>query len=309
MSEPLLLVEHLKKDFDGVTVVDDISFSIEEGESVGLVGESGCGKSTTARLVSGLLKQESGSITIHGKPVGKRRRRDGGCLVNMVFQDPEDSFDPHMTVYGSLYEALRHTKKCSRKEAEQRIDDVLCMVGLDVEYKKRKVSALSGGQCQRVGIARTVLTEPELFICDEATSALDVSVQAQIIQLFMELKEKRRFSYLFISHDLALVSCLCSRIMVMYRGRIVESGEVWAVMEEPRHPYTELLVRCAQAFTVESMEKTKGLPKVPQADRIMKEGCSFYPYCSRRQERCRLEKPELTAMGDGCRVACHFPVR
>lgn len=305
MDEVILSVKHLSKSFEDMRVIDDVSFTVGRGEAVGLVGESGCGKSTAAQLISGLLRPDGGEIVMHALPGGRGKRR-GRCPVNMVFQDPADSFDPHMTIFESLCEALRNTKKCSRREAEAEIDKVLKMTGLEQEYKNRKVSSLSGGQCQRAAIARAILTEPELLICDEVTSALDVSMQAQIIRLFLDLKKRKSFSYLFISHDLAVVSALCSRVIVMYKGRIMEIGEVREVLEHPCHPYTALLVQCARAFTTE--KTSEKIPCVPQAEEGRTKGCAYYPRCSRRRPECGEAIPKLEKAGAGRFTACHFPL-
>ena len=263
MTEKLLEVKHLKKSFGFVTAVDDVSFEMSVGDSVGIVGESGCGKSTLVRLISGLQRPDAGEILVSGQFGNGDRRGEKKCHINMVFQDPIDSFDPRFTVFQSLYEALCQTVKCKKTEGRARVMEALRLVSLPLEYMDRKLSSLSGGECQRVAIARVILTEPRLFICDEATSALDVSVQAQMIQLFADLKKKRKFSYLFISHDLAVVACLCTKILVMYKGKIVERGEVSEIMEHPRHPYTKLLVDCAKAFSSERMDLDSTLPDIP----------------------------------------------
>lgn len=264
MAEKLLEVKHLKKSFEYVVAVDDVSFEMQVGDSVGIVGESGCGKSTMVNLISGLLHPDSGEILMFGQSVYSLKQKKEGCHVNMVFQNPIDSFDPRQTVFQSLNEALCHTRKCGRAESRRRIVEILQSVKLPLEYMDRKVVNLSGGECQRVAIARVMLTEPDLFICDEATSALDVSVQAQIIQLLADLKKERRISYLFISHDLAVVSCLCTKVLVMYKGKIVERGEVSEIMSNPRHPYTRVLVNCAKAFSAERLNEKLVLPEVPE---------------------------------------------
>ncbi|MGI6006945.1 MAG: ABC transporter ATP-binding protein, partial [Ruminococcus sp.] len=241
----LLEVKHLKKEFDNIIAVNDVSFQMDVGESVGIVGESGCGKSTLVYLIAGLLKPDEGQISIQ-KPSprgGKRKKTDH--RINMVFQDPVDSFDSRMNVFQSLYEALYYTDRCSRKEAEKRIQEILQKVHLPKEYMERKVSSLSGGECQRVAIARVILTEPDLFIFDEATSALDVSVQIQIMRLLADLKKEKNFSYLFVSHDWGVIAQLCTSVFVMYKGRIVEEGKVLDIMKKPKHPYTQLIINCA----------------------------------------------------------------
>ena len=305
-KQPFLVIDNLKKEYNDITAVDGVSFCIEEGESVGIVGESGCGKSTLARLITGLEKPTGGKVLLRGnlyhlKGIGRER-----CHINMVFQDPVYSFDMHMTVFSSLYEALGHTKKISKRNALPVIEDALQKVELPSEYTKRRISQLSGGECQRIGIARAILTEPELLICDEATSALDVSVQAQIIHLLQRLKKDNHYSYMFISHDLALVSCMCSRVLVMYRGKLVEEGSVKELMARPQHPYTRLLVSCGAAFTIDPCGKIRTLPKIAAQENIRNTACGFYPFCRQHMEICRNQVPNLKKCGEGHKAACHL---
>lgn len=305
MADILLEVTDLHKEFEDTVAVSGISFRIYKGESVGIVGESGCGKSTTARVVSGLEKPTAGKVLFQGKPYVLRPGK-GRCAINMVFQDPIASFDSRMTVFASLYEALSHTKKISRQDAVPVIENALQTVELPVSYKDRRISQLSGGECQRIGIARAVLTEPELLICDEATSALDVSVQAQIIHLLSELKEKNHYTYLFISHDLALVASMCNRVLVMYRGKIVEEGAVESVIHNPIHPYTKLLLSCGDAFALDVNGQTTALPEVPEQDQAAIGACPFYAFCKERKVCCESVAPEMKDVKDGHRVACHL---
>ena len=302
---PLLEVRNLGKLFEDVEAVADVSFSVGEGESVGIVGESGCGKSTTARLIAGLITPTAGQMLFRGEPYKLRPER-GRCRINMVFQDPVASFDGRMTVFESLYEALSHTQRISRKNARPVIAGMLGTVELPENYIDRLASQLSGGECQRVGIARALLTRPELLICDEATSALDVSVQAQIIHLLKKIKADQSLTYLFISHDLGLVAGMCSRVIVMYRGRIVEQGETGAVLREPRHPYTRLLLASADAFALDDTGRTTALPVVPQRLTDEEGMCGFYPFCALRTERCRWERPILRGAGEKHSAACHL---
>lgn len=256
---PLLEVRDLHKSYEDTEAVRGISFTVNEGESVGIVGESGCGKSTTARIIAGLESPTQGEILFRGEPYRLRPGR-GRCRINMVFQDPVASFDGRMTVFASLYEALSHTESISKRDAMEPIKKMLKTVELPESYTDRLVSRLSGGECQRVGIARALLTRPELLICDEATSALDVSVQAQIIHLLHRLKEELNLTYLFISHDLGLVAGMCSRVLVMYQGRLVEQGSVRRVLDDPADPYTKILRASADAFTLDEKGHTTPLP-------------------------------------------------
>lgn len=301
-NSPLFSVKNLRKVYGAVTAVDDVSFQIAGGESIGIVGESGCGKSTLARMIAGLERPSGGEILFRGQPRRLRSKRQGRSPVNMVFQDPTDSFDSRMTVAASLYEALGHTRRVSRGAIQEELRAAVEMVDLPASCLSQRVTQLSGGQCQRVAIARALLTDPELLICDEATSALDVSIQAQILRLLRRLREQHRHTYLFISHDLALVSCLCDRVLVMYRGALVEEGPVQQVMEHPAHPYTRLLLSCGGAFTMDHADTP--LPEIPQRTAGESAPCRFYPYCSKRNERCRQALPELTPCGDSHWAAC-----
>lgn len=299
-----LRVEGVVKRYADVTAVNGVSFGVARGESVGLVGESGCGKSTLARVIAGLEKPTSGAVLLEGKPYRLRPGR-GRCRMNMVFQDPADSFDSHMTVSASLYEALSHTRGVGGRDAVPLIAEALRLVELPESYAQRKIHQLSGGECQRVGIARAVITQPDILICDEATSALDVSVQAQIIRLLRRIREAHDFTYLFIAHDLGLVATMCDRVLVMYRGMIVEEGPANAVMEAPLHPYTRLLVDCARAFAMEYSATSGVLPRVPEPGNGEAAGCPYAIYCSERRERCLREAPALIEWSEGRRAACH----
>lgn len=230
----ILTVEKLQKTFrsekNEIWAVKDVSFSIHQGECFGLIGESGSGKSTLARLISGLVKPSYGIVSFTGKN------------MQMVFQDPMMSFSPRMTIMDSLCEGVRYRTELTRKEQEKRAYEVLEQVGLKKEYAKKYCYELSGGECQRAAIGRAIMIKPELLICDEVTSALDVSVQAQIIRLLKDLADRMKMSYLFISHDLALVSGLCDRVAVMYQGEIVEQGKVREVLNHPQKEYTRKLL-------------------------------------------------------------------
>ncbi|MDO4522831.1 MAG: ATP-binding cassette domain-containing protein [Eubacteriales bacterium] len=234
MEKEILTVKKLHKVFrqgkQEFQAVDHISFSIRQGECFGLIGESGSGKSTAANMVSGLLKPTSGEIQFHGSN------------LQMVFQDPKASFSPQMRILDGLCEGLRYRTGLPRKEREARAYEVLEQVGLKREYARKYCYELSGGECQRAAIGRAIMIRPELLICDEVTSALDVSVQEQIILLLKKLGKDHRMSYLFISHDLALVSGICDRIAVMHHGKIVEMGDTQEVISHPKEEYTKRLL-------------------------------------------------------------------
>lgn len=247
MSE-ILEVKNLKKSYCkgkiSFTAVDDISFSVKKGECIGLVGESGCGKSTTAKMITCLEKPDSGSILLNGEDIltlKKRQRKNIYTEIQMIFQMPQDSFDPRCSLGDGIIESLRNHGS-SRSEAEQRLQELMSMVELDPELAKRYPHQVSGGQCQRAAIARALAIEPSLIICDEVTSALDVTVQAQIVELLQKLKQEMGLSLLLICHDLALVQKLCDRVLVMYKGKIVETGTPDEVICHPKEEYTKRLI-------------------------------------------------------------------
>lgn len=244
----LLEVKDLKKVFYKNKVpfpaVNGISFHMEKGECLGLVGESGCGKSTTAKLITHLIEPEEGSILLEGKEILNRKGREQKELyrhVQMVFQSPQDSFDPRCTLGDGIMESMRN-QGISRRKAKARMRELLGMVELDVQLADRYPHEVSGGQCQRAAIARALAIEPELIICDEATSALDVTVQAQIVELLQRLQKEMGLSILLICHDLALVQALCDRVLIMYQGRIVEQGTPDEIIRNPKEEYTKILI-------------------------------------------------------------------
>ncbi|MBR4971364.1 MAG: ABC transporter ATP-binding protein [Oscillospiraceae bacterium] len=250
MAVELLKVERLCHDFGGHRAVEDVSFSLEEGEIFGLVGESGSGKTTLGRCIMGLYRPTSGQITFRGHPLtgGARKKsmadRAAGSAspIQMIFQDPMASLDPRMTVGESVEEGLILRSGRNRAENRRKVAKILETVGLQPDCAGRYPHEFSGGQRQRIGIARAVIMEPKLLIADEAVSALDVSVQAQVINLLLDLRERMQLSILFIAHDLAVVKYVCDRIAVMYLGRIVELAPAQALFEEPLHPYTQSLL-------------------------------------------------------------------
>lgn len=246
--QKILEIYNLKKTFYKnkipFTAVDGISFAMKKGECLGLVGESGCGKSTTAKMITHLTEPDEGSIFLNGEEtlhLKGRALKNFYSRVQMVFQTPQDSFDPRCTLGDGIMEGMRNHGK-SRKEAKERMLELLDMVELDREFALRFPHEVSGGQCQRAAIARALATEPELIICDEATSALDVTVQAQIIGLLRKLQKERGLSLLLICHDLALVQELCDRVIVMYQGKIIEEGAPDDVICHPKEAYTRILV-------------------------------------------------------------------
>jgi peptide/nickel transport system ATP-binding protein len=236
-----------------IQAVQGVSLSVGTGESVGLVGESGCGKSTLARLITRLDTPDAGNIFLCGKDI---TCQSGAALrksydnIKMIFQEPRSSFDPRFTLGASIKEALRTAGPTTQNEIAQEVFKFLNEAGLDESYAGAYPQDVSGGECQRAAIARAIAAKPRLLICDEATSALDVSVQAQILELLWNFRQKNDMSFLFISHDLALVSVFCERVYAMYEGRIVENGPTSQIIDHPQNEYTQKLIASALQFSI-----------------------------------------------------------
>jgi peptide/nickel transport system ATP-binding protein len=274
-----------------VVAVDDVSFAVPAGGVLGVVGESGCGKSTLARLILGLLEPTSGEITVEGQRIADMDRRARARLIQPVFQDPFSSLNPLARVRDIVALPLRAQGNISRAEAARRVDEMLARVGLPGEMGQRLPTQLSGGQRQRVAIARALVLRPRIVVCDEPTSALDVSVQAQILNLLSELRRELGLTYLFISHNLAVVEHVASEVAVMYLGRIVERGETDTLFRKPEHPYTRALLD-----SVLTPEPGLGVPDVGLGDILpdpanIPPGCRFHPRCPIAEARCRTETP------------------
>ncbi|WP_448522798.1 ABC transporter ATP-binding protein [Pseudothermotoga sp.] len=292
-----------------VRALEELDLDIKENETVGVVGESGCGKTTLGRIVARILQPTSGKIEFQGVDVTKKAPKDIERLfrrtVQMVFQDPFNSLDPRMTIVDVVKEPLEaHRMFASKKEMEDYVTDLLVRVGLHREHLSRYPHEFSGGQRQRIAIARAIALKPKLIVCDEPTSALDVSVQSQIVNLLQELREEYRMSYLFISHNLDLVYHMSDRLIVMYLGNVVEEGEAVEVFENPLHPYTRALMSAVPSWDPKQRKlsevKLYGEPPSPVNPPA---GCVFSTRCLYKFDRCEREKPQLKGDQEH-RVAC-----
>jgi peptide/nickel transport system ATP-binding protein len=290
-----------------VHAVDGVDLSIQPGEVLALVGESGCGKSTLGRIVAGILPPSSGSIAFHGREVAGLSGPDRMAWVRgvqMVFQDPMTSLNPRKSIYQIISEAPIYHNLVSRDEAPDMVARLLSNVGLDPNFAVRMPHELSGGQRQRVAIAQALAVRPEVLVCDEATSALDVSIQAQILNMFLQLKEEFGLTYLFISHNLGAVRHVADRVVIMYLGQIVEVAPADPLFAAPFHPYTRaLLLEAPRLERRRAFEPIRGEIPSPLNP---PPGCYFHPRCPMATDRCRVERPSLRPMGDGRLSACHY---
>jgi peptide/nickel transport system ATP-binding protein len=315
MSTPAIEVRGLRREFRAsqglfaaprrVVAVDDVSFSVPSGSVLGVVGESGCGKTTLARMILGLMEPSAGEVLVDGKRLDGMDRRARARLIQPVFQDPFSSLNPRRRVSDIIAMPLVAQGNVTTSEVNRRVAESLERVGLSTEQGTRFPSQLSGGQRQRVAIARALVLRPRIVVCDEPTSALDVSVQAQILNLLAELRRDLGLTYLFISHNLAVVEHVASEVAVMYLGRIVERRESEALFRDPRHPYTRALLD-----SVLTPEPGLGVPDVGLGD-IMPDpanippGCRFHPRCPACFAPCAATAPRITGLEDGL-VECHL---
>lgn len=317
--EPLLQIKHVSKYYASkagvfsrgsrpVKAVDDVSFSVYPGETIGIVGESGCGKTTLGKTILHLFPATEGEVIFQGKDILKlkgRELREFRKHAQIVYQDPYTSLNPRNTIGKIIGEPLKVQKMAERSEIKERVMEMLRVVGLPDDFYGRYPFECSGGQRQRVGIARALIMKPELIVCDEAVSALDVSTQSQIINLLCDIQKQYNLTYLFISHGLSVVRHICSRVMVMYLGKVVELAECEELYKNPKHPYTQALF---SAIPLPDPEN--------KTERIMLEGdvpnpvdvpggCPFHTRCRYVQEMCRREVPPLYDIGEGHGAACH----
>jgi len=302
-AAPLLTLESVSRDFDvsppwlnrvlegaprrTLRAVDDVSFQIAPGETLALVGESGCGKSTVARLIAGLYAPTAGRIEYRGR------------RLQMIFQDPYASLNPRWRVRDIVAEPIKVQEKKGAEAVREKVVQLLRQVGLSADDGERYPHEFSGGQRQRISIARALAGEPDLLICDEPTSALDVSVQAQILNLMAELQQRLGLTYLFISHNLAVVSQIADRVGVMYLGRVVELAPAAQIFTRPRHPYTRMLLDAVPDLAMTGKSRTPVAGEVPNPLEPPP-GCAFHPRCPHASERCRTERPRAVA-----EVICH----
>ena len=322
MSQPLLRVTDLVKHFpikggflgrtvDKVHAVDGVSFDLAAGETLGLVGESGCGKSTTGRCILRLIEPSSGQVWFEGQEVTKLGKNELRALardMQIIFQDPYASLNPRMTVAAIIGEALTiHKLTKTPTEYEERIVELLETVGLSADHMRRYPHEFSGGQRQRIGIARALAVSPKLVVCDEAVSALDVSIQAQVINLLEDLQEKFKLTYMFIAHDLSVVEHISDRVAVMYLGRIVEIAPANKLYTNPLHPYTEALLSAVPIPDPQVKRKRIMLQGDVPRPIHPPSGCHFHTRCPIAQKPlCNTEAPALKQSSDGHWVACHL---
>lgn len=327
-AQPIVIVDRISKRFSrkldlterlarqlgasieerSVRAVDDVSFSIARGEVVGLVGESGCGKSTLGRMVAGLIQPSGGTVRYRGMdPAGARTREERlrALRVQMIFQDPFASLNPRMKVKDIIGEAPLVHGIVDRRSVNDHVAAVMRRCGLDPAYMERYPHQFSGGQRQRVGIARALAIDPEFIIADEAVASLDVSIQAQILNLFMELRRELALSYLFVSHSIAVVKHISDRVLVMYLGRLVEEAPTGELFAAPNHPYTRALLKEVPSLEDRKASYTPLQGEIP-SPLDPPAGCHFHPRCPHAMPRCSVEPPCLREISPGRRAACHL---
>jgi len=291
-----------------VHALDDVNLAVREGEVVGLVGESGCGKSTLGRIVSRILKPTEGERYWKGRPYAQyeaESARAERLAVQMIFQDPYASLNPRMRILDIVGEAPRVHGLVGRGAAQSYVAEILLRVGLDASLMRRFPHQFSGGQRSRIGIARALAVQPRFLVCDEAVAALDVSIQAQVLNLFIRLREELGLTYLFISHDLGVIRHVSDRVVVMYLGRIVESGPTRELYERPNHPYTEALIAEVPRLDARRRAYVPIRGEIP-SPLAPPPGCHFHPRCPKAFARCREEAPALREIAPGRLSACHL---
>lgn len=329
MNQPLVQLEQVSKQFGSVdrgwlaqqltrfkllsepsvtSAVNQVDLSIFKGEVVGLVGESGCGKSTLGRMVAGILPHTSGTIKINGTKtteMSKAQWRQNQLGIQMIFQDPFASLNPRLRVDTSIGEAPLIHGLVKKRDVDHYVSEQLERAGLSASYRQRFPHQFSGGQRQRIGIARALAVQPEMLVCDEAVAALDVSIQAQIVNLFMDLRDELGLTYLFISHDLSVVEHFSDRVAIMYLGKIVETAETTELFKRPNHPYTQALLAEIPRITDRKKQFVAIQGEIP-SPLNPPSGCHFHPRCPHATARCQLEAPELKEISPKHFSACHL---
>ncbi|MDR1558984.1 MAG: ATP-binding cassette domain-containing protein [Clostridiales bacterium] len=320
MAEAFLKIEHLKKYFKSqdfslispnlqIKAVDDISFTVEKSETLGIVGESGCGKSTVARLILRLIEPTDGKVLYNGRDLlllNNEQMRKIRSELQIVFQDPYSSLNPRMRVFDIISEPIRNHGGYSRSSIKERVNELLNQVGLDTDYASRYPHEFSGGQRQRIGIARAISVNPKLIICDEAVSALDVSVQSQTLNLFRDLQDKYGFTYIFISHGLNVIKYMSNHILVMYLGKIMEFATKESIFASQTHPYTQALFSAVPNTDRHTRKQRIVLDGDIPSPINPPAGCRFRSRCWLRQELCDHNEPLLREVGAKHYVACHL---
>ena len=325
-QEAILEVRNLKKYFPlkssgfmrrtigHIKAVDDVSFTVEKGETVGVIGESGCGKTTLGRCVSYLYERTDGDIIVrsegqefHLENLERGNNSDFRKIVQVIFQDPFSSLNPRMSVLRSVGEPLKVNGIASGRDLEERVADIIQKVGLNVGHLQRFPHSFSGGQRQRICIARALVINPKLVVADEPVSALDVSIQAQMLNLLKDLQQEFELSYLFISHSMSVIRYMSDRILVMYAGKVVESGSRDELLRQPLHPYTEMLLKAVPKVTKRQSGRLSEITIGEPPDLLdLPSGCVFHPRCPYAKEVCREEIPELRPIDGDRHVSCHL---
>ncbi|TDX59040.1 ABC transporter ATP-binding protein [Orenia marismortui] len=320
MSDTILKVRNLKKHFpikggifgkvvNSVKAVDGLNFEVKRGETLGLVGESGCGKSTTGRLLLRLLEATEGEVIFEGKNIydlNKKEMRSLRREMQMIFQDPYASLNPRMTIGEIIAEPMKIHKIATGKEAKRKVKDLLERVGLQPNYASRYPHEFSGGQRQRIGIARALAVDPKIIVCDEPVSALDVSVQAQVVNLMQDLQKELGLTYIFIAHDLSVVRHISDRVAVMYLGRMVELSSKDELYNNPKHPYTKALLSAIPIPDPEQKREKIILEGDVPSPINPPSGCPFHTRCPFATDKCKTEVPQFEEKDDGHFAACHY---
>lgn len=309
----LLSVQELKKYFEvsagTLHAVDNVSFSIEKGETLGVVGESGCGKSTLGRVLIHLLESTGGKIVFQGEDITKVSRKKLSQLrkeMQIIFQDPFSSLNPRMTIFQTISEPMTIAGGYSKQQINDQVMSIMDTVGLARRLVNAYPHELDGGRRQRIGIARALVMQPKFIVCDEPVSALDVSIQAQIINLLLDIQAQQKLTYVFITHDLMVVKYISDRIMVMYLGNMVEFADKNTLFDNPLHPYTQSLFSAAPVPDIHNKSRRIVMQGEVTSPINPPPGCRFAPRCPRATQMCSSITPELRNMGNGHMVACHL---